>query len=109
MEKSIDAQQQYSGRNCLLLHDIEENKGEDTGSIVLEVLNNDMGLSISKTALDRCHRIGNPKTKKESRPIIVKFVRYYDRRDVFMKKKCLKGKSKSITEILTAFRLQKLA
>ena len=26
-----------------------------------------------------------------------------------MKKKCLKGKSKSITEILTAFRLQKLA
>ena len=109
MEESIDAQQQYSGRNCLLLPDIEENKGEDTGSIVLEVLNNDMGLSISKTALDRCHRIGNPKTKKESRPIIIKFVRYYDRRDVFMKKKCLKGKSKSITEILTAFRLQKLA
>ena len=67
-----------------------------------------MGLNISKSALDRSHRIGNPKTKKKSRPIIVKFVRYYDRRDVFMNKKCLKGKGKSITESLTAFRMQKL-
>ena len=77
-----------------------ETKGD---SIVLEVLNNDMGLNILKTALDRSHRIGNPKTKKTSRPIIVKFVRYYDRRDVFMNKKCLNGKDKSITESISAF------
>ena len=77
-----------------------ETKGD---SIVLEVLNNDMGLNILKTALDRSHRIGNPKTKKKSRPIIVKFVRYYDRRDVFMNKKCLNGKGKSITESISAF------
>ena len=43
-----------------------------------------------------------------SRPIIVKFVRYYDRTDVFVNKKCLKGKGKSIIESLTAFRMQKL-
>ena len=60
LEESIDAQQQYFRRNCLLLHDIEETKGEDTGNIVLEVLNHDMGLSISKTALDHSRRIGNP-------------------------------------------------
>ena len=107
MEESIDAQQQYSQRNCLLLHDIEETKDEDTDNVVLEVLNNDMDLNISKTALVRSHRIGNPKSKKKSRPIIVKFVRYYDRRDVFTNKKCLKGKGKSITESLTAFRMQK--
>ena len=89
LEESIDAQQQYSRRNCLLLHGIEETKGEDTENTVLEVLNNDMGLNISKTALDLSHRIGNPKMKKKSRPIIIKFVRYYDRRDVFMNKKCL--------------------
>ena len=108
MEESIDAQKQYSQRNCLLLHGIEETKGEDTDNIVLEVFNDDMGLNISKSALDRSHRIGNPKTKKKSRPIIVKFVRYYDRRDVFMNKKCLKDKVKSITESLTVFRMQKL-
>ena len=67
-----------------------------------------MGPNISKTALDHSHRIGNLKTKKKSRPIIVKFVWYYDRRDVFMNKKCLKGNGKLITESLTAFRMQKL-
>ena len=87
LEESIDAQQQYSRRNCLLLHGIKETKGEDTDNVVLEVLNNDMGLNISKTALDRSHRIGNLKIKKKSRPTSVKFVRYCDRRDVFMNKR----------------------
>ena len=67
-----------------------------------------MDLNISKTALDRSQRIGNPKSTKKSRPIIVKFVRYYDRRDILLDKKHLKGKGKSITESLTAFRMQKL-
>ena len=71
LEESIDAQQQYSRRNCLLLHGIEETKGEDTDNIVLEVLNDDMGSNILKTALDGSHRIGNPKIKKKSRPIIL--------------------------------------
>ena len=74
MEESINAQQQLSRRNCLLLHGIEETKGEDTDNIVLVVLNSDMDLNISKTAPDHSHRIGNPKSKKTSRPIIIKFV-----------------------------------
>ena len=89
MEESINAQQQLSRRNCLLLHGIEETKGEDTDNIVLVVLNSDMDLNISKTAPDHSHRIGNPESKQTSRPIIIKFVWYYDRRDLFMKKTCL--------------------
>ena len=108
MEESIHAQEQYFWRNCLLLHGIEETKGEDIDNIVLEVLNNDIDLNIWKTALDRSHRIDNPKIKNKSRPTIIKFARYYDRRNVFMNKKRLKGKGKSITESLTAFRMQKL-
>ena len=65
-EESIDAQQQFSRRNCLLLHGIEETKGEDTDNVVLEVLNNDMGLNIWKTALDHSHRIRYPKIKKSN-------------------------------------------
>ena len=42
MEDNIDAQQQYSRRNCFFLCVTEETKGKDTGNIVLEVLNNDM-------------------------------------------------------------------
>ena len=67
-----------------------------------------MGLNILKTALDRSHRIGNPTIKKKSPSIIVKFVRCYDRGDAFMNEKCLKSKGKSINEILTIFRMQKL-
>ena len=61
LEQSIDAQQQYSRRYCLLLHGIERTKGEDTGNIVLDVLNDDMGLNITKTAVDLSHRISNLK------------------------------------------------
>ena len=64
IEQSFDAQQ-YSQRNCSLLHGIEETKGEDTGNIVLEVLNNNMDLIISKSTLDRSHRISNPKSRKK--------------------------------------------
>ena len=64
MEESIDAQQQYSRGNYLLHHGTEETKGEQTDNIVLEVLNNEMDLNISKTALDHSHRIGNPKSQK---------------------------------------------
>ena len=64
MEENIDAQQQYSQRNCLLLHDTEETKGEDPDNVVLEVLSNNMGLNISKTTLDHSHGNGKPKIKK---------------------------------------------
>ena len=61
LEESIDAQKQYSRRYGLLVHGIEETKGEHTGNIVLEVLYDDMGLNITKTAVDLSHRIGNLK------------------------------------------------
>ena len=98
MEKSLDAYQQYSRRNCLLLHGIQQSKGEDTDIIVVEVFNNNMNLNILNPA---------QKVFKRLRPIIVNFFRYYDRRVVFIYKNFLKGKDKSITEILTAFRMQK--
>ena len=104
MEESIDAQQQYSPRYFLPLYGIEENKAEYTDNIFPEVLNNDMDLNISITALDLSH-IGIPKIKKKSRTVIVKYVRYYDRGDVFINKKCINGKNKSITESLAAFRM----
>ena len=45
---------------------------------------------------------------KKSRPIIVKFVRYNDRINVFNRKEKLKGNNISITESLTVTRMKKL-
>ena len=108
-EKKIEDQEQYSRRNCLLIHGIEETDKEKTDQLVLDVINKDMDIDMPISAIERTHRIGTPKQKKKkSRPIIVKFVRYYDRKNVYVNKKRLKGKGISVTESLTKFRMQKL-
>ena len=64
---------------------------------------------MTEVAIDRTHRIGDPKKKrKKVPPIMEKFVRYYDRNEVFSKKKHLKVKGISITKSLTSFRMKKL-
>ena len=88
---------------------MEENSNENTDKLVLNIINNDLEIDLTEIAIDRTHRIGDPKKKKKKvRPIIVKFVRYYDQKQVFSKKKHLKGKGISITECLTSFRMKKL-
>ena len=92
-KKVFDQQEQYSRRNCLLIHSGEENSNEDTDKFVLNIINNHLEIDLTKIATDRTHRIGDPKKKKKNfRPIIVKFVRYYDRKQVFSKNRHLKGK-----------------
>ena len=59
-----------------------------------------MDLDTAPRDIDRTHRIGI-RSKGKNRPIIVKFVRYMDRRRVFTNKKRLKRKNMSITESLT--------
>ena len=88
---------------------MEENSNENTDKLVLNIINNDLEIDLTEIAIDRTHRIGDPKKKKKKvRPIIVKFVRYYDQKQVFSKKKHLKGKGISITESLTSLRMKKL-
>ena len=63
-----------------------------------------MDLDTTPRDIDRTHRIG-VWSKGKNRPIIVKFVRYMDRRRVFSNKKRLKRKDMSITESLTKIRM----
>ena len=46
-----------------------------------------MDIEILPNDLDQLHRIGNPKTNKKERPIIVKFVRYSFRHNIFENRK----------------------
>ena len=108
MEAQVDQQTQYSRRNCLLFHGIKEEKGEDTNSIIINMVKEEMDLEILPNDLDRSYCIGNAKTEKKKRPIIVKFVRYNLRHNKFKNKKLLKGKGVLITESLTKERMVKL-
>ena len=65
LEESIDQQGQYSRRNCLLIHGVEENSNEDTDTLVLNTINNDLKIDLTEVAIDRAHRIGDPKKEEE--------------------------------------------
>ena len=64
-------QTQYSRRNCLLFHGIKEEKDEDTNSIIINTVKEEIDIEILPNDLDRSHRTGNPKIKKKERQIIV--------------------------------------
>ena len=108
LEENIDQQGQHTRRNCLFIHGVEENSNEGAYKLVLNIIKNDLEIDLTEVAIDRTHRIDDTKKKKKVQPIIVKFVRYYDWKEVFSKKKHLKGKGISITESLTTFRMKKL-
>ena len=104
LEKSIDYQEQYSRRNCLLIHGIYESDGENTDDIVINTVQDNMKITVSINDIDRTHRIGK-KVAVKTRPIIVKLARY-NRSEIFANKKRLKGKKINITESLTTKRMK---
>ena len=104
----LDRQEQYSRRNCLLIHGLPESKNENTDELVIDTTKEKMGEEIEKNEIDRSHRLGAPKSDGKSRTIIIKFVRYNTSCRVFKNKKKLKWKSISVTESLTKKRMEAL-
>ena len=106
----MDQQEQYSRRNCLLIHGITEGNQENTDDLALEVFRGKLDFELTERDLGRTHRISkNDKKSNRPRPVIVKFIRYNDRKKIFSKKKQLKNSGISITESLTKLRMSKLA
>ena len=115
LQEKVDDQEQRSRNNCLLLHGVEENMmQQDTDGILLNVINNDLGLTnITIEDIQRSHRLGPFKkdqrnlrsARKNPRPIIMRFSSWRDRQKVFKAKRNLKGKKISISENLTQHRL----
>ena len=44
---------------------MEENSNEDTDTLVLHIINNDLKIDLTEVAIDRAHRIGDPKKEEE--------------------------------------------
>ena len=104
LKKEVDRQEQYSRRNCLLVHGVKEEQNEDTNKVVIKLIRDNLEEDISLENLDRTHRIGSSRNSNgKTRPIIIKFARYNVHRRVFSNNKKLKGKPASITESLTKF------
>ena len=102
LERRVDDLEQYSRRQCLRIFGVEEKDGEDTDKIVLDVAEK-VGATVSVGDIDRSHRVG---VKRSDRPraIIVKFVSYRKRNEVFKNKRKLKGSGITVREDLTKTR-----
>ena len=89
--EQVEWQEQYSRWNCLLIHGITEGNQENTDDLALETFREKLDVELILRDLDRTHRIGkNYKSSNRPRPVIVKFIRYNDRKKIFSKIKQLK-------------------
>ena len=100
----LDDQQQYSRRTCLLIHGVQEEDKENVEAKVLDVVNKDVQANLEVKDVSRTHRLGKKRNDGKPRPIIVRFLSYRQRKQVFDKKRALKGKKIVITENLTKSR-----
>ena len=89
LDSVVDRQEQYSRRNCLLLHGIEEESNENTDQRVIEVLCESLGQTISIQDIDGTHRLPGKKENGKSRPAILNFVLYNIRNLILETKKKL--------------------
>ena len=114
----VDELEQYSRRECLVLNGVKENphETEDVDEIVLDVISQKLGVKISTNDdIQRSHRLKtrrprhSPVERQSPRPIIIKFVSYRKRQEVFTAKKKLEGSGLVLTESLTATRQAVLA
>lgn len=103
LANDLDDLQQYSRRNCLRIFGIPEQKDENPVDVVLNFFSEKFKNGIDASYIDRAHRVG--KISNHSRPLIVKFVSYAKRKEIFDNKRMLKGSGCRISEDLTKRRL----
>ena len=84
----MDEADQYSRRNCVVLHGIPAEGGEDTDKIATDFFNEHLNIKINKFDIDRSHRL--PSSKK---PLIMKFVRHNIKSKVYAARKNLKNEA----------------
>lgn len=104
---ATEKQEQYSRRNCLRIMGVNESCDENTEEVILDIINNKMKVRLFATDIERVHRLGKKQninknaSKNSTRPIIVKFLNYKKRSDVFRNKKNLKSTKIVVKEDLT--------
>ena len=53
----MDRQEQYSRRNCLLIHGITEGNQKNTHDLALDIFREKLDIELTQNDLDRTHRM----------------------------------------------------
>ena len=93
VDKTLDRREQYSRRNCLLAHGVEEQNNEDTDQENINIVKNGLGEEITVHDIDRTHRLEKRKLDNNiPPPIIIRFTRYNVRNRILILKRNLMEK-----------------
>ena len=93
VEDQLERQEEYSRRNCLVLHGIPETMGENTDEVMKELLREKLDFKLYDGDIDRSHRLtpkyNNAKFQERTypKPIIIKFTSHNVKHDVYSMKK----------------------
>ena len=105
LQSDMNAQEQYSRRNCVRIFGVQESDNENTDDIVCRIANRHLGLDLRPADIDRSHRIHRrasaPAGSSKPKAIIVKLTSYKHRQRLLMYRKKLKDTGMSICEDLT--------
>ena len=108
LHNELDDLEQYSRRNCLVFHGINESEKQHD-RCRRQICQTMLHLPINSDCTDRSHRLGRLTGEARNlRPIIVKLTLYVPRQDIFMSKRQLKGSKITITESLTKRRTERM-
>jgi hypothetical protein len=92
LEERLDESEQYSRRNAVEIFGIPQREDENVIEVIQKV-GDAIGMPISETMVDACHRLGKGKSQNQAPGIIVKFVRRIDKAQFMIKKKLAKDLS----------------
>lgn len=79
--------EQYSRKNCLMVNGVPEKSDESVPGLIMEI-GRLIRVDITLADIDHCHRVGKFKTK--TRPIIVKFVSFRKRAELYEERKTIR-------------------
>ena len=91
LENKVEQLEMYGRRNGVRIYGIDEEKGENTDQLVLNLAHS-IGADIPKFALGRSHRVGRPNNKGH-RAIIAKFISHNYKVELLKCKKNLRKNS----------------
>lgn len=100
LSTQLDIIEMRHRQKFLLLNGVAEKPDENVPHIVLDVLQKNLGMELSSSAISKAYRLGNS-TSGKVRPILLRMSSPEQRADVWKRKTKLKGTSYVLAEYLT--------
>ena len=70
----MDEDEQYSKRNCLIITEVNEQEGEDTDGVVLDIFEIKLNICLDIFQVDRSHPLNEPKRSESDNSQVIRLI-----------------------------------